>query len=58
MSTDAGSHQPRVWLLRSGRNGERDGFALKQGYAGGGFQRSPISRLLATSMPATTSSSR
>lgn len=29
--------EPRAWLARAGRAGERDGFAIEHGFAGGGF---------------------
>ena len=31
------SDAPRAWLIRAGRSGERDDFAVENGFAGGGF---------------------
>ena len=31
------SDGPRAWLIRAGRSGERDDFAVENGFAGGGF---------------------
>lgn len=32
---------PAAWIIRSGRSGERDSWALDNGYAGGGFHEVP-----------------
>ncbi len=35
--TDQREREPRAYLVRAGRSGERDDFALEEGVAGGGF---------------------
>ena len=41
MEDEQQSAAPTVWLIRAGRSGERDNFAIENGLAGGGFQEVP-----------------